>query len=325
MAKKRHPSGLELHLAPDDRQFRILLKFPWGEVTERFDDGIIVSTEFSHANADALLCWWEPTKDLMFFDGIKAWACEEPFEAPGSVRNSPHWTQFTDFLRKEERFHHYQDTDTLQIFPIIHLDSSHLSVRRDLARRQNAVAVISNTGRLGRRGFDVRLRLRFAVAPRVDLYGSTSSWARFRQFPWSRPRPPQTYRGECPGYWGSDAKLDLMSGYKVAVCLENSCESNYFTEKFVDAVRAGCIPIYRAHPSNASGILKAAKWVDPAHFGLSVQRTLDFALEQSCSEYQDINEAWLKSTAVRERSFPVMLEKVCKTLRHRWACQRKGG
>lgn len=308
----------------DDGQFRILLKYPWGQLTERYDDGTIVSTDLSLASANALLCWWEPTNDLMDFTGIKAWACEEPFETVGSVRNSLDWTRVTNTLSKDEQFHHYQNTDSLQIYSVIYLESLSLQVRRGEVRQKGAVSVISNTGRLGRRGFDERLRLRFAMAPGVDLYGSISAWNRFRQFPWSRPRLPKTYRGECPGYWGSDAKLDLMSGYKVAICLENSCESNYFTEKFVDAVRAGCIPIYRAHPSNASGILKAAKWVDPGHFGFSVQRTLDFALEQSCCEYQEVNEAWLKSTAVRERSFPVMLERVCKTLRHRWDCQNKG-
>ena len=109
-----------------------------------------------------------------------------------------------------------------------------------------------------------------------------------------------------------------MSRYKVAVCLENSCELNYFTEKFVDAVQAGCIPVYRAHPSVASGILQGAKWVDPAHFGFSVSRTLDFALGQDLTEYQDVNERWLNSDAVRERSFPSMLEKVCMTLWQRW-------
>lgn len=293
-------------------------------MSECYDDEILVSTEFSLTQAHAVLCWWAPTEDLIQFNGLKGWVCEEPFEAPGSVRYTPSWIKLTANLRDEERFHHYQKDEALRTFPVIHLTGSSMEVSRNQRRKQVAVSVISNTGLPWRRGADMRLRLRFAIAPGVELYGSQSAWKRFRRFVWSVPGAPITYRGECPGYWGSDAKHELMSGYKVAVCLENSCEPNYFTEKFVDAVIAGCIPVYKAHPSVANSILKSAKWVDPCQFGFSVRRTLDFALAQDPAEYQDRNEAWLRSEAVQRRSFSVMLEKACKALHHRWVCARTG-
>ena len=73
-------------------------------------------------------------------------------------------------------------------------------------------------------------------------------------------------------------KVGLFSRYHAAICLENTLEPYYFTEKFVDGVRAGCVPVYRAHPTVRDGVLRGARWVDPTDFGLSAKRTLEFAL-----------------------------------------------
>jgi hypothetical protein len=44
-----------------------------------------------------------------------------------------------------------------------------------------------------------------------------------------------------------DEHIRFLSAYKVAICLENCVEPYYFTEKFINAVRAACIPVYHAH------------------------------------------------------------------------------
>ena len=77
------------------------------------------------------------------------------------------------------------------------------------------------------------------------------------------------------------------------------CEPYYFTEKMVGAAQAGCIPIYRAHPTVRETFLVGAKWVDPADFGFDAGRTLDFALRQNLEEYQEANGRWLQSAAVQ--------------------------
>jgi hypothetical protein len=79
------------------------------------------------------------------------------------------------------------------------------------------------------------------------------------------------------------------------VCLENSLEPHYFTEKFVNAVRAGCIPVYHAHPSVRKQFLAGANWIDPADFGFSPERTIEYALQQDQAEFRRINDAWLES------------------------------
>jgi hypothetical protein len=86
-----------------------------------------------------------------------------------------------------------------------------------------------------------------------------------------------------------------LSAYKVAVCLENCTEAYYFTEKFVNAVRAGCVPVYHAHPTVKTSILSGARWIDPADFSFSPRRTIDFALNQDQMEFRSINDAWLES------------------------------
>jgi hypothetical protein len=54
-------------------------------------------------------------------------------------------------------------------------------------------------------------------------------------------------------YLGSPSeKLELMSGYRVAVVIENSV--TYLSEKIFDAFFAGCIPVYVGPPISSYGI-----------------------------------------------------------------------
>ena len=92
-----------------------------------------------------------------------------------------------------------------------------------------------------------------------------------------------------------DEHIEFLSGYKVAVCLENCTEACYFTEKFVYAVRAGCIPVYHAHATVKASFLFGARWIDPVDFAFSPRRTIDFALNQDQMEFRSINDAWLES------------------------------
>jgi len=136
---------------------------------------------------------------------------------------------------------------------------------------------------------------------RVELFGLPEAWAQFRRFPklWIR-RPPDNYMGRTTPGFDNDENIRFLSAYKVAVCMENCTESYYFTEKFVNAVRAGCIPVYHAHATVKNGVLSSAKWVDPADFGFSPSRTIDFALNQDQMAFRSINDAWLESGILAE-------------------------
>ena len=43
---------------------------------------------------------------------------------------------------------------------------------------------------------------------------------------------------------GEKIKMEIISNYKFNICFENSIYSGYYTEKLIQAKRAGCIPIY---------------------------------------------------------------------------------
>lgn len=92
-----------------------------------------------------------------------------------------------------------------------------------------------------------------------------------------------------------DEHIRFLSAYKVAICLENCVEPYYFTEEFINAVRAACIPVYHAHATVKNTFLSGATWIDPAEFGFSSRRTIEFALNQDQTKFRSINDAWLES------------------------------
>jgi hypothetical protein len=79
------------------------------------------------------------------------------------------------------------------------------------------------------------------------------------------------------------------------VCLENACAPYWFTEKFVNAARAGCVPVYYAHPTVRDTFLKGAKWIDPADFSFNVSATLQAAEECDAEAFRDQNHRWLQN------------------------------
>jgi hypothetical protein len=156
----------------------------------------------------------------------------------------------------------------------------------------------------------------------VELFGKPEAWASFRHFPklWIQ-RPPGNYAGKASPSSDvySEENIRFLSSYKVAVCLENCTEPYYFTEKFVNAVRAGCIPVYHAHPTVKNRFLAGARWVDPAEFGFSPRRTIEFALGQDQTKFRSVNDAWLESGILSETDdstvFPKLHEIVSAKLR----------
>jgi len=147
--------------------------------------------------------------------------------------------------------------------------------------------------------------------PRVELFGLPDAWAQFRHFPkfWVR-RAPDNYMGRASPVANADDHIRFLSAYQIAVCLENCTEPDYFTEKFVNAVRAGCIPIYHAHATVKTTFLSGARWIDPADFAFSPRRTIDFALNQDQMEFRSVNDAWLESGILTDTDEQKLLPKL---------------
>lgn len=90
-----------------------------------------------------------------------------------------------------------------------------------------------------------------------------------------------------PEYKGlANNKLDVYSNYKVVVAIENSAD--YTSEKLLDALFAGCIPVYVGPPVSSIGI--------PEGIVVESKATLD-SLRNSISKALDIDyELWKKLT-----------------------------
>jgi hypothetical protein len=255
------------------------------------------SVKLAPEKADALVCDWAPHDELFTFPRRKAWYCCEPwchFRGLGGCK----WPSIRSRLAPGEFLSHGEADPRWRVPHVTHFEK--LSVNKRTGRQQRAVSVVSNYGGPPwRRPRELKYRNRFATNPRVDLYGR-KGWMKYREAWFGRPAAPPNYKGELPGDWPASEKRELMSRYQVAICLENSTEPHYFTEKFVEAVCAGCVPVYLAHPTIAGTVLRGAKWIDPAHYGHDPDATIEAALSIDAGSICQQNEQWLASDQLAE-------------------------
>jgi len=245
--------------------------------------------------ADALLCDWAPSNELLTFPRRKAWYCCEPWCQFRSMGGGS-WRAIRKRLAPYEFLSHNHPDPRWRVPHVTHFEP--LAVNQASDRKQRAVAVVSNYGGAPwRRHRGQTYRNRLATHPFVDLYGR-GDWKQYRAGWFSRAGAPANYMGELPGEWPASAKRELMAGYKVAVCLESMNEPYYFTEKFVEAACAGCIPVYTGHPTVAQTVLRGAAWVDPNDFGYDPDKTFAAALALDAASIREQNAQWLSGGAI---------------------------
>jgi hypothetical protein len=258
-------------------------------------DDVTYSSKIPLDKADALVAFYDPTQELLEFKGPKIWYTSEPSWHYHFNRH-PIGKKLKATLNETEHLFYNNKNPKYRIPHYTY--RSPLTFPRVSEVRPRALACVTNFG--GRAWFlnnQIKIRNKMILSPEVDLYGSIKSWSNFRDFPaiWKKGAP-KNFCGPAPGKSHHDIEFALfLSSYKVLVCLENCIEENYFTEKFVNAVRAGCIPIYHPHPSVKEKFLSGAKWVDPSDFNFSPKETIAYALSQNHSEYREINDKWIQS------------------------------
>jgi hypothetical protein len=289
---------------------QIRLISPWNKQIET--SNAVFSTEISTQEADALLCEWAPSHELLSFPRRKAWYCCEPacqFEFLGRGD----WPRMRAQLAPHEFLWHGHSDPQFRVPHVTHFST--LGVNRNPDRIDKAVAIVSNHGGSPWKCHpQIALRNQFITHPAVDLYGR-AGWNRYRRRWYSYPRPPANYRGELPGDWHEGQKRQLQAKYKASVCFENMCEPHYFTEKLVEAAIAGCIPVYRADPTLRDTVLDSAFWIDPQDFGGSVVETLGHALKSDRSLVQEQNSEWLRSNRyLRETHLSAVFSSIASIL-----------
>ncbi len=276
---------------------KLLLLSPWDPDPIKFSKFDYV-TDRTDLEVLGVICIWQPDPILLKSKLPKIWYYSEPTNSP--IYKTPLWEQCLNALKPHERLFHGHPSTHWRTPHITHVGSL-TSLLTTSNRKSKAIAVVSNRGHRSptKRSPQIALRNHFCTAPNVDLYGKKDAWGSYRSSTFSIPKSPNNYCGPIPGRWSEMQKTEKVSQYKVAICLENTLEPYYFTEKFVDAVRAGCIPIYNAHPTVASTVLEGAKWVDSNDFD-NAQACVEFALKEDLSTYQKQNAAWLQNNAVHK-------------------------
>lgn len=292
------------------KKLQVRLKSPWTDRVET--DDAVFSREIPVEQADALLSEWAPDDELFTFPRRKAWYCCEPVCQFKGLGNGT-WPKIRSRLGPHEFLWHGHPDPRYRVPHVTHIGP--LVMNKGIERLQKAVAIVSNHGGNPLKCHpDIRYRNRLITLPQVDLFGR-SGWKKYRRAWFSRPGVPRNYRGELPGDWPGEEKRRLMSRYKVCVCLENMNEPNYFTEKFVEAVVAGCIPVYRASADIRDTVLQGACWFDPGDFRWPDEKAVEAALDSNLEVCQFRNNEWLSgSVSLKETSVQSVFESLARAL-----------
>ncbi|MFM8478591.1 MAG: glycosyltransferase family 10 domain-containing protein [Planctomycetaceae bacterium] len=276
-----------------DSRLQVHLKSPWSGRIET--ELAVFSPDIPLEKADALFCEWVPAPELFTFPRRKAWYCCEPACQFNALGNGT-WPTLKKRLGPHEFLWHGHPDPLYRVPHITHCQP--LTMNLNPHRKQRAVAIVSNHGGNPLKAHpDIRYRNRLITHPSVDLYGR-SGWKRYRQHWYSWPGPPKNYCGELAGDWDDARKRQLMSEYKVCVCLENMSEPGYFTEKFVEAVQAGCVPVYRASEDISQRQLKGAIWFDPLDVRWLQAAALTEALSANIELIREVNRNWMQNSDI---------------------------
>jgi hypothetical protein len=276
----------------------------------RFSPGIDIDA------ADAALWEYWPNERIFEYNRPKAWYSWEP------KWHSMHRSRLVRRARRvlrDDEWLYYAHADPALRVPHITNCGGH-DFHWNAERLPEAVALVSHFGgRFWPLRPGTRYRNRFVTHPSVALYGRLSSWQTFRRWGVLRRGPPRNYRGEAnwKNAWMSEEQVEFTSRFKAAVCLENNCEPFYFTEKFYNAARAGCVPVYRAHPTVRDGILRGAAWIDPGDYGGNVAETVKAALCAPLKDFQERNFLWLQKADVRATEFDGVWQRLAEIFEHK--------
>ena len=278
----------------------------------RVVEGVDFDPNLPPHRADGILWWYSPRPEMLSLGKPVFWyQCE-------GVSRSMFRTKLWKSLLKNKQvifLHHHPSVRDEWVDPITHYEPW---CANENSRREGIGAIASNAG--GRlhwmRG--ERVRNRFNVHPLVQLFGPRDTWALWRKWPWSSPRLPANFSGEVSVSWYKRDIVEFLSGFHAVVSMENTATENYFSERFVNTVRAGAVPIYHAHPSVKANYLRGAAWIDPADFGFDADKTLTAAFRADRSVYAAANHRWLLDGAPALRTLESrVVEQIANAIKRR--------
>lgn len=257
-------------------------------------DSCVFDPDIDEHHADAVIIYYDAFPDTIRFPKKTYWWKTEP-KWHSMYRNKA--AKHIQKILPAENILSYNELSIEQRIP----HQTH--IRKDLQviknnREKKVGAVVSNFGDamwLLRPSFLLR---NFLITRKgVSLYGRFDSWNRYphRLLPKKFQKPPDNYCGEIGGWVYDDiSTIERFARFHALICLENSFEPFYFTEKLVFAVAAGCLPIYLPHPTVAQEYLNDCFFINPIKYMFRSKYIFEAALNTPIEEVWEQNDKWLK-------------------------------
>jgi hypothetical protein len=132
----------------------------------------------------------------------------------------------------------------------------------------------------------------FANLDDFDLYGEGWHQRHPAVSPAVHRAAKQVYRGSVPD------KLLVLSRYRFALAIENTCFPGYISEKLFDCFFAGCVPVYSGAP-DVDAYVPVEAFINARNFRswYEVERFLRNMSERDHQRYVEAGEAFLASPA----------------------------
>lgn len=168
---------------------------------------------------------------------------------------------------------------------------------------------------------DARLEVLEQLAQRggVDIYGS--DWDRFDHLPmkWQDRLKPlkDRFLGPC------DEKIAVMMRYRFGIAFENAGYPGYLTEKIIDAMAAGTVPVYLGAP-DVSDHIPASCFVDVRKVGsaVAVCERLSCMSDMEAEAIRDAGITFMRSSQGDRHTYEGFAETIISLIRsgHRKRC-----
>jgi hypothetical protein len=135
----------------------------------------------------------------------------------------------------------------------------------------------------------------------IDVYG----WA------WDKlPEVPRCYCGAVTN------TIETMSRYRFALCFENNLnQRGYVTEKIMECLLGGCVPVYLGAP-NVAEYVDPKAFIDMRRFG-GYEALFEYLTRVDAAAYQEMAAAgreYLESESFRQFTTPAFVEQILRGL-----------
>lgn len=164
-----------------------------------------------------------------------------------------------------------------------------------------------------------------SIPDRFDLYGT--GWNTPRSF-WEQHfgcHQFSVYKGRIPG--GYDDKVNVISGYKFALCFENNtAEPGYISEKITDCFCARCVPIYYGW-KGAEEYFPQDAWINLRKFRNleALESFLEGVDEAHYARYMQAIDRFMRSEQIKFFSMKNFFDVIAKRLVCPAGALRDGG